>query len=272
MKKILMTILGCLISAFAFNLFMVPYNILPGGVSGISLIINHFVYIENAVFILITSLILLIVSYILLGREITINSIIGSILFPVFVYLTELLLKHFPINIDNIILSVIFGGIIMGFGLGLVYRSGYTTGGTDIINKILNKYLYTTLGTGTLIIEGTIVLAGAFVFGINTMLYSIIVIYLTSLVIDRVIIGISLKKSFYIITTKQAEVSNYIINNLKHGVTFLEGKGAYSNEKKDLLLTVIPTNEYYRLKTGLKKIDPSAFFVVSDSYEVGGGE
>lgn len=272
MKRILMIILGCLISAFSFNLFMVPYNILPGGVSGISIIVNHFVYINNALFIFVTSIVLLILSYILLGREITIKSIIGSILFPFFVYLTEIFLKYVPIHIDNIMLALIFGGITSGFGLGLVYREGYTTGGTDIINKIFNKYLYTTMGTGLLIIEGIIVFVSGLVFGINTMLYSIIMIYLTSIVIDRVIIGISSNKSFYIITTKPKEVTEYIINNLKHGVTSIEGRGSYTNEKKNLLLTVIPTNEYYRLKVGLKKIDSNAFFVVSDSYEVGGGE
>ena len=272
MKKILMIILGCFISAFSFNLFMVPYNILPGGVSGISMIVDHFIHIDKGSFILISSLLLLIISYFSLGKEITIKSIVGSILFPIFVSITETILIHFPISIDNIMLSLIFGGVTFGFGLGLVYREGYTTGGTDIVNKLFNKYLYTTMGSGMLIIEGIIVLISVIVFGINTMLYSIITIYLSSIVIDRVMIGISKNKSFYIITSKSKEVTDFIINNMSHGVTHIDGKGAYSNEKKDLLLTVIPTSEYYRLKVGLKKIDSHAFFVVSDSYEVGGGE
>ena len=259
MKKILIIMLGCFISAFSFNLFMVPYNILPGGVSGISIIVNNFIVVDNALFILITSLILLFVSYFCLGKEVTINSVVGSILFPVFVSLTELFLKYYPITINNIMLSIIFGGVTFGFGLGLVYREGYTTGGTDIINKLFNKYLYTTMGTGMLIIEGIIVLVSGIVFGINIMLYSIITIYLTSKIIDRVMIGISSKKSFYIITSKYDEVSNFIINDLKHGVTHLEGTGAYTNEKKDLILTVIPTQDYYRLKVGLKKYTQKPF-------------
>ncbi len=272
MKKYLMIILGCFISAFSFNLFMVPYNILPGGVSGISIIVDHFVHIDKALFILIVSLILLVISYFALGKEITIKSVIGSILFPIFISITETILIYFPISINNIMLSIIFGGITSGFGFGLVYREGYTTGGTDIINKLLNKYLYTTMGTGVLIIEGIIVFASALVFGLNTMLYSIITIYLISMVIDRVMIGISSNKSFYIITSKSDEVTDFIINDLHHGVTKIEGKGAFTGDKKDLLLTVIPTSEYYKLKVGLKKIDPVSFFVVSDSYEVGGGE
>lgn len=272
MKKILIIIMGCLISAFSFNVFMVPHNILPGGVSGISMIVNHFIHIDKALFIFIVSMILLLISYLTLGKDVTYKSIIGSILFPLFVYITELFLKFYPININNTILSLVFGGITFGTGLGLVYREGYTTGGTDIINKLLNKYLYTTMGNGMLIIEGIIILISGFVFGINTMLYSIITIYLSSTMIDRVMIGISKNKSFYIITSKPSLVEEYIINELKHGVTIIEGRGAFSNEKKHLLLTVIPTSEYYHLKVGLKKIDPKAFFVVSDSYEVGGGE
>lgn len=272
MKKILIIILGCFISALSFNIFMVPHNILPGGVSGISMIVDYFIHIDKALFIFVISMLLLLISFISLGKEITYKSIIGSLLFPLFIYLTEEFLKFYPININNTILSLIFGGVTFGIGLGLVYREGYTTGGTDIINKLLNKYLYTTMGTGMLIIEGIIVLISGFVFGINTMLYSIITIYLSSKVIDRVMIGISQNKSFYIITNKPDEVTDYILNDLKHGVTRMEGHGAFSNEKKHLLLTVIPTNEYYRLKSGLKKIDSNAFFVVSDSYEVGGGE
>lgn len=272
MKKILKIIIGCFISALSFNIFMVPYNILPGGVSGISLIVNHFAHLDKALFILIVSLLLLVISYFTLGKEITYKSIIGSLLFPLFISLTEFLLKYWPINIDNIMLSIIFGGISFGFGLGLVYSEGYTTGGTDVINKLLNKYFYVTMGTGMLIVEGVIVFASGIVFGINTMLYSIITIYLSSMIVDRVMIGISQNKSFYIITTYPDEVSSFIINELKHGVTHIEGHGSFTNERKDLLLTVIPTGDYYRLKVGLKKIDRKAFFVVSDSYEVSGGE
>lgn len=272
MKKILIIIIGCLISAFSFNIFMVPHNILPGGVSGISMIVDYFIHIDKAGFIFIVSMLLLLVSFITLGKDIAYKSLIGSILFPFFIYITELILKFYPISINDPILCLIFGGISFGTGLGLIYREGYTTGGTDVINKLLNKYLYTTMGSGMLIIEGIIILISAFVFGVNTMLYSIITIYLSSTMIDRIMIGISKNKSFYIITTKPSNVEDYIMKELKHGVTLIEGEGAFTNEKKHILLTVIPTNEYYHLKDGLKKIDPKAFFVVSDSYEVGGGE
>ena len=270
-KSILMIILGTLICAISYNIFMVPHDILPGGVSGIAIIINEFFDFERSIFILISSVILLFVSLFTLGKESTTKSILGSILFPFFVYITENIIVTNHIMSNNVLLSSIVGGVLFGIGLGLVFKEGYTTGGTDIVNKILNKYLYTGMGTGMLIVEGTILLVGSFVFGFDVLMYSLITLYLSSGIIDKVILGISNSKSFYIITTEPEKVSEYIMSDLKHGVTILDGKGAYSNDKKSVILTVIPTSDYYKLKEGLRLIDKNAFFVVCDSYEVGGG-
>lgn len=270
-KSILMIVLGTLICALSYNIFMVPHNILPGGVSGIAIIINEFFDFNNSLFILIASILLLFVSLFTLGKESTAKSILGSLLFPLFVYLTESVIVTNHIMTNNMLLSSIVGGVSFGFGLGLVFKEGYTTGGTDIINKILNKYLYVSMGTGMLIVEGTILFVGSFLLGFDILMYSLIVIYLSSGIIDKVILGISQNKSFYIITSEPKKVSEYIINELKHGVTILDGKGAYSSDAKGVILTVIPTHDYYKLKEGLKLIDSKAFFVVCDSYEVGGG-
>ena len=270
-KSILMIVLGTLICALSYNIFLVPHNILPGGVSGIAIIINEFFDFNNSLFILIASVVLLFVSLFTLGKESTAKSVLGSILFPLFVYLTESFVVTNHIMTNNLLLSSIIGGVSFGFGLGLVFKEGYTTGGTDIINKILNKYLYVSMGTGMLIVEGIILLIGSFLLGFDILMYSLIVIYLSSGIIDKVILGISQSKSFYIVTSEPKKVSDYIINELKHGVTMLDGKGAYSSDAKGVILTVIPTSDYYKLKEGLKLIDSNAFFVVCDSYEVGGG-
>lgn len=270
-KSLIMIIIGTLICALSFNIFIVPHDILPGGVSGISIIVNKFFDINRSLFILISSVILLIISYIFLGKEKTFKSIFGSILFPILVFVTEKILLNHHLVVNNVLLSSIFGGVTFGLGLGLVYKENYTTGGTDIINQILHKYLYTSMGTGVIITDGLILLFGASIFGFEILMYSLITLYLISTVIDKVMLGISNSKSFYIITCEPKKVSEYIINDLKHGVTILDGKGAYSEEKKSILLTVIPTSDYYKLKEGLRLIDNKAFFVVCDSYEVGGG-
>lgn len=270
-KSLIMIIIGTLICALSFNIFIVPHDILPGGVSGVSIIVNEYFDINRSLFILISSVILLIISYIFLGKEKTFKSIFGSILFPILVFVTEKILLNYHFVVNNVLLSSIFGGVTFGLGLGLVYKENYTTGGTDIINQILHKYLYTSMGTGVIITDGLVLLFGASIFGFEILMYSIITLYIISMVIDKVMLGISNSKSFYIITSEPKKVSEYIINDLKHGVTILEGKGAYSKENKSVLLTVIPTSDYYKLKEGLRLIDNKAFFVVCDSYEVGGG-
>lgn len=270
-KNYFMMIIGIIICALSFNIFMVPNNILPGGVSGIAIIINNFYSIDRSLLIFIMSFILLIISFIFLGKKKTVRSILGSLLFPLFVYLTEILLRYVHIQIDNLLLASIFGGISFGFGLGIVYKEGFTTGGSDIIIQILHKYLKIGMGSGYFTSELIIIAVGGFAFQFNIFMYSLITIYLSSTMVDKVIIGISNSKSFYIITDYPEKVSDYILKTLNHGVTVINARGAYSNEKKKILMTVIPTRDYYRLKEGLRKIDVDAFFVVCDSYEVSGG-
>lgn len=272
MKKYLMLILGCLLCAISFNLFFVPYHIIPGGISGISIIISNYFALNKGLFILIGSIILLIISLFILGKKTISESLIGSILYPVFIILIELLLNKYPIKIDNILLSAIFGGISCGFGMGIVFKYGFTTGGTNLLNEIVSKYFKISIGTAILITEGIQLLIMPFVYGINIFLYSIVAIYLISYITDNVFLGLSSKKSFYIVSSKKEEVCSYILNDLNHGVTILKGKGAYTKEEKDVLLTVIPNNDYYYLKEGIKKIDPDAFFIACDSYQAQGGE
>lgn len=265
-------IIGILIVAFAFNIFLLPNDIVFGGVSGLSIIVKDYLPIEPSTFILISSLLLLVVSYIFLGKEKTKGSIVGSILFPIFVNLTANLNQYINIDNSNILLSVIFGGILYGFGAGLVFKAGFTTGGTDIINQIVSKYAHVSMGNAILMSDGIIVLAGGFFFGITKLMYAIIVVYISGLITDRVLLGISNSKAFYIITNEDEKIRDYLLNELHHGVTIFSVKGGYTHKKDEVILCVVPTNEYYRVKEGIREIDDQAFFVICDAYEVFGGE
>lgn len=265
-------IIGILIVAFAFNIFLLPNDIVFGGVSGLSIIVKDYLPIEPSTFILISSLLLLVVSYIFLGKEKTKGSIVGSILFPIFVNLTANLNQYINIDNSNILLSVIFGGILYGFGAGLVFKAGFTTGGTDIINQIVSKYAHVSMGNAILMSDGLIVLAGGFFFGITKLMYAIIVVYISGLITDRVLLGISNSKAFYIITNEDEKIRDYLLNELHHGVTIFSVKGGYTHKKDEVILCVVPTNEYYRVKEGIREIDDQAFFVICDAYEVFGGE
>lgn len=265
-------VLGCLIIAISFNLFLEPNDLVPGGVGGASIILNDLFGIDTSVFILIVNILLLILSYFLLGKEKTKASILGSLLFPLFIELTSDINLYLRIDNSQVLLSALFAGVIYGFGAGINYKAGFTTGGTDILNQIVAKYFKVGMGKSILICDGTIVLLSGFVFGLNNLMYSLIILYLISYMSDRVMLGISSSKAFYIVTDEDVKIKEYIIKYLNHGVTEFNAKGGIYKEKKHVLLCVLPTKEYYVLKEGINAIDPEAFFVVTDAYEVFGGE
>lgn len=271
-RRYMELLIGLLICAISFNLFIYPNNIVFGGVSGISIIVNNFFEINPSLFIFCSSLILLIISYIFLGKEKTACSVLGSILFPILVKLTENVGQIVSIDASDQLLFAIIGGVAYGFGAGLVFKAGFTTGGTDILNQIMCKYAKTSLGTSMLIIDGLIVLSGAFVFGWTKFMYAIIVLYIISILTDKVLLGISNCKAFYIITSKKDEICEFVINELNHSITVFDAKGGYTNTKNPVLFAVIPTKEYYKFKEGISEIDKDAFFTVIDAYEVLGGE
>ena len=270
-KELIEFIIGCFLVALAFNLFMSPNNLVAGGVSGFSLILKHFFGLNPSTIISVANILLIIVSFLVLGKEKTKATILGSILFPVFVSLTEHLSTYISFKESEMILIAIFGGVLQGLGAGLIFRAGYSTGGTDILNMIVSKIFKISLGNSMFFTDGTIIVIGAFVFGFNHLMYSLIILYLISTLTDKVVLGISDSKAFYIITSKEKEVKDFVINELKHGVTEFNAKGGYNSENQTVLMSVIPTREYYKLKEGIHNIDKNAFFVAMDSYEVKGG-
>lgn len=271
-KRYIKFCIGCFLVALSFNLFLAPNDLVPGGVSGLSIILNHVFNINKSLVILIASLLLLILSYIYLGQEKTQGSILGSLLFPLFVEATAHITSYINIDTSQLLLSAIFGGLLYGFGAGIIFKAGFTTGGTDILNQIVSKYFKIGLGKSMLLCDGTIVILSGIVFGPTKLMYSIIILYLISYMSDRVILGISDSKAFYIVTAEESKIKDYIMKYLNHGVTVFNAKGGYKKERETVLLCVLPTKEYYRLKEGIKEIDPEAFFVVTDAYEVFGGE
>lgn len=264
-------IIGCFIISLAYNIFVVPNNLVPGNVGGLAIIINRLFGFSNSMIIFILNIFLLITSYILLGKEKTRATILGSLLLPTFISLTENINIWLQIDTSQVLLSAIFGGIIYGFGAGMVFRAGFTTGGTDIINQIICKYGKTSMGKSMLMSDGLIVLASGIIFGINNMMYSILMLYIISLISDRVVLGVSDNKMFMIVTNKEDEIRDFIIKKLGYGITVFSGKGGYKKNYENVLMTVLPTKDYYQLKEGIKAIDEEAFYIITDSYEVFGG-
>ena len=268
-KRYTQFIIGIILTAVAYNLFMLPSQVVYG-VGGIGVMFKKLFNLEPSVVILIGSVILLILSFILLGKDKTKNSVVGSLLYPVFVSLTSWVPKYVDLKGADPILIVVFGAVIMGFGLGLIFKSGFTTGGTDILNQIVSKYFKISLGTAMFFTDGIIIASSVFVFGWTKLMYSVISLYIISIMTDKVILGISQSKAFYIITDHETDIKRYITNTLNHGVTVLDGRGGYTGNNQKVIMFIVPTKEYFMVKEGILQIDPNAFFIVTDAYEVSG--
>ena len=264
--------LGCLIVSLSYNLFIASNDLVPGGVGGIAVIINNIFGIDNSIVILITNILLLTISFLLLGKEKTKSTLLGSILFPILVKLTEHANVWIQFDTTKILLMAVIGGAMFGTGAGLIFKAGFTTGGTDILNQIISKYGKMSMGQSMLLSDGLIVLASGAFFGVTSMLYSILILYMISVISDRIVLGISSNKMVYIVTKKEEDIKGFILDELNHGATVYKAKGGLAQHNKKVIMTAIPTKDYYDLKNGIEKVDKDAFFIVTDSYEVFGGE
>ena len=262
---------GLTLAALAFNMFLKP-NGLVSGLSGISIITEKEFGFNPSIFILLVNIGLIIISLLTLGFNKTKNSAVGAILYPIMIAGTAPLVDYINLGTVEPIVSTVCGAAIVGLGMGLVFKAGFTTGGTDIIVQILHKYVKISMGTAVLIVNCIICLLTLYTLGFTCFIYSIISIYIISLITDKVLLGISNSKSIYIITGKEKEVEDFILNNLSHGVTILEGKGAYTGNNQNVIMCIIPTREYFILKEGIKNIDEKAFVLATDAYEVLGGK
>ena len=199
------------------------------------------------------------------------GSVISTFVYPVFVELTSGITTIIDINNNDMLLISLFVGIINGWTSGIIYKMGFSNGGISLINQMLFEKLHFPLSKSTFFINMIIVVLGGIFYGVETILYAIIVLFISGIIIDRVLLGISNNKIFYIITTKEEEVKEYLLNEIGHGVTKFDVVKGYLNSKSQALMTVIPTKEYFKVSEGIKQIDKNAFFVVTDSYQMSNG-
>lgn len=258
---------GLFLVAFSFNLFLAPYNLAAGGVSGLSLIIHKIFSIDESIFMLVVNIILLIFSYILLGFDKTKKTILGSLFFPIFVSITSKISGLINLDIEMIVIAVL-GGFLSGIGYGIIFKSGYTSGGTDIINQIMEKYLHMPMSKSIILVDGIITLLCGFVFGFSTMIYAFISLFLISTFSNKKIIGENSSKTIYIYSQKYQEIKKYLHEELKIDSTDLDCIGGYKKQKGKLVLSVIDNKNYYHLKEVIKTIDQEAFIVVTNSYHL----
>ena len=258
--------------ALGFVLFINPYNIVPGGVYGIGIVVHHlFPIIPIGTFGLVMNIPLILIGAKILGPRFGIKTIIGMILSSAFMdTLTYFLGEGDILTLSNdILLASLFGGVLIGLGLGLIFRAKATSAGSDIIAMILAKRSKFSVGQLLILVDSTIVILGLIIFeDWKVPLYSWIVIFVTGKVIDVVLTGINYDKSVFIISDKHEEIRIKILNDLHRGGTLIPAKGMYQNKDKKIIFTVLSRREVYVLEDFVHKIDPNAFITISDASEI----
>ncbi|ALC86317.1 hypothetical protein AM499_11100 [Bacillus sp. FJAT-22090] len=263
-RDYLYVIIGAAIIAIGFNVFLLPNQVASGGVSGISTILKGVFGWEPGIVQYSFNIPLFIAGLFFLGAKFGIKSLVGTLTLPAVVLLSA----SWEPWTTNPLLGALFGGITVGLGLGIVFRGGASTGGTDLAAQIITKYTGFSLGTSVLLIDGLIVLSAAIVFDIEKALYALIGLFVTTKTIDIVQLGFSQSKMIYIITNKQEEIRDAIYKEIDRGVTKLPAIGGYTEEERPILLVVAYQTEFTKLKQIVKTHDPQAFVIVSSAYEV----
>lgn len=267
--NIIYTILGCFITSIGINMFLVNAHLLSGGVSGIALILQYTLKFPAGISFLVINIPLLLLSYKLMGKRFTAMTMIGTIAFSIAIDVTAPFQNVLKLK-DNILLCV-YGGVLNGLGMGLVLSNYGSTGGLDIVSAIIKKkYENFEFGTTSFIINMIIVSIGAVFFGIYSALYTLFSIYISSFVIDRVLKGFSRQKLVMIITNEEKKISDNIMYNLKRGVTFLYGEGAYTGKKRMVIYCIVGLNQLPLLKNVVTQTDKNSFISVIDISEVQG--
>ncbi len=269
-KKYAILAVALFISAINYNLFILPCKFVTGGASGVATITKYVFSIDPSLMTFLLSFIVLIFCYIFLGKEDTTAAGFTTIVYPLFIKATEDIQYLFIIDNESKLLMAIVAGIISGITIGLIYKIGLNNGGFGAISKIISKAIKQSVSKINFIVNMTIVIIGGYYFGINMILYAGIVLYISSIVSERILLGNSTNKMFYIISDKYRIIAEYLMDELKHDVTLFKVKGKFTLINKKAIMTIIPTREYFSVKEKIKEIDKKAFVIITDNYEVKG--
>ncbi|MDD3741723.1 MAG: YitT family protein [Bacteroidales bacterium] len=268
-KAVLFILAGTFIMAAGFVYFISPYRIVPGGVYGIAIVLHHMFNLPTGMIALAMDIPLTIIGVKILGPKFGWKTVLGFVSLAIFVDLLTYFQGDVPLVEGDALLSAIFGGVLIGIGLGLVFKSKASSGGSDIVALIFNKYTKIPLGQLMIYIDSIIVLVGLVAFkDWKIPLYSWIVIYIAGKVVDLILEGATYNKALFIISDKYEEIKTKIIEDLERGGTFFDGQGMYSEDKKRVIYTTVSRREFEILKEYIYEIDPKAFISVMNTNEI----
>jgi len=266
--KILYIIIGCIICALSYAVFLIPHQIVPGGVTGIAMLLHFLYHTPVGLAAIILNIPLFIIAIRILGVSYGIKSVIA-------IFITNLLIDFLvytikiPTPTNNTVLAALYGGLLLGAGLGLVFRGGASTGGTDIVGQILTRFTNLSVGMWIMIVDFVVItLAGVTTGSFELALLGYLALFLSSKVIDLVLEGMDYARAAFIISTKQDKIINRIYDKMRRGVTVLDGYSPYTKEKRPVIMCVITKKETHIFKSLIKDIDDNAFVILTDVFEV----
>lgn len=267
-KEYVIITIGIILVALSVEYFFAPNKIAAGGVTGAAIVINAIMpNLSIGILTLVFNVVLFVVAFAFIDGKFGVKTIYASLGLSVILWIIEKFFNPVAITTD-LMMATVFGTLISAVGMALVFNENASTGGTDILAKILNKFFHLDIGKSLLIVDFIITFASILAFGINVGLYAMLSVILLGLVVDRLIEGFNVCKSVFIISKKNDEISRYIIETLDRGCTFLKGMGAYTGEENDVLYAVISRNQFIKLKKFIKEIDSQAFITVGEVHEV----
>lgn len=269
LKNILFILLGSAIFSFGIIHFNIENNLAEGGFTGITLILYNLFSIDPAISNLVLNVPLFLIGWRLLGRNSFIYTIIGTVAVSFFLWIFQHYLRFsFPLH-DDLTLAALFAGVFIGIGLGIIFRYGGTTGGVDIIARLVNKYVGWSFGKTMFIFDAFVILSATVTYlNYKEAMYTLVAVFVGARVIDFIQEGAYAAKAAMIISEKNAEIANRIIKELDRGATILNGKGTFTGSHKEVLYCVIARNEIFRLRILIQQIDPHAFVAVNDVHDV----
>lgn len=267
--KFIPVLVGNLIYALIVKLFILPTSLMSSGTTGIALFMNHVFDIPVSLFILIFNLCMLIIGFLILGKTFAMTTIASTILYPVFLEFFNQCLGDYVIT-NNALLNTIFAGMGIGLALGIVIRSGASTGGMDIPPLLLHHYFRIPVSISLYVFDFIILSCQTLYNPMERLLYGILLILLTSVVLDKVLLMGTTRTEVKIISPRSQEIAKDILSNIDRGVTLLESKGGYSQQKQEVILTIISNRELPKIEKLIRQIDPDAFMVISRVSEVWG--
>ena len=266
---ILVIIIGSFISSLGVNLFLSNAKLLSGGVTGIALILQYLWEVPSGITVFLLNIPLFFVSYKYLNKRFTIYTAIGMLSFSTALMITKPLSTL--VQVDDMLLYCIYGGVLSGIGSGLIFYRNGSTGGTDIITMVIRKkYSNFDIGQVGFAFNLIIVTVSIFIFGLPRALYTLISMFITSTILDKVLNGFTSKKLLLILTEKEDDIVNYVIKDMNRGITALMAEGGYTRDKKRLLYVAVTTSQMISLKTKILRVDPKAFITIIDVSEVKG--